>query len=34
VAGQGAAAAFVVVALCFLGAFMCGWRLVARLFAA
>jgi hypothetical protein len=32
VAGQGTAAAFVVVALCFLGAFMCGWRLLARLF--
>jgi hypothetical protein len=31
-AGQGTAAAFVVVALCFLGAFMCGWRLLARLF--
>ena len=31
VAGQGTAAAFVVVALCFLGAFMCGWRLLARL---
>jgi hypothetical protein len=31
VAGQGTAAAFVVVALCFLGAFMCGWRLLARM---
>ena len=31
VAGQGTAAAFVVVALCFLGAFMCGWRFLARL---
>lgn len=31
VAGQGTAAAFVVVALCFLGAFICGWRLLARL---
>jgi hypothetical protein len=34
VAGQGTAAAFVVVALCFLGAFLCGWRLLARLLAA
>jgi hypothetical protein len=34
VAGQGTAAAFVVVALCFLGAFMCGWRMLARLFVA
>jgi pimeloyl-ACP methyl ester carboxylesterase len=34
VAGQGTAAAFVVVALCFLGAFMCSWRLLARLFVA
>jgi hypothetical protein len=31
-AGQGTAAAFVVVALCFLGAAMCGWRLLARPF--
>ena len=31
VAGQGTAVAFVVVALCFLGAFMGGWRLLARL---
>jgi hypothetical protein len=31
VAAQGTAAAFVVVALCFLGAFMCGWRLLARM---
>jgi hypothetical protein len=31
VAGQGTALAFVLVALCFLGASMCGWRLVARL---
>jgi Protein of unknown function (DUF3054) len=30
-AGQGTAVAFVVVALCFLGAAMCGWRVVARL---
>jgi hypothetical protein len=30
-AGQGTAVAFIVVALCFLGAFMCGWRVVARL---
>jgi len=30
VAGQGTAVPFVVVALCFLGAFMCGWRLLAR----
>jgi hypothetical protein len=30
-ANQGTAFAFVVVALCFLGAFMCGWRVVARL---
>jgi hypothetical protein len=34
VAGQGTAAAFVVVALCFLGAFLCGWRLLARLLVA
>ena len=31
VAGQGTAAAFVVVALCFLGASMVGWRFLARL---
>jgi hypothetical protein len=31
VAGQGTAVAFVLVALCVLGASMCGWRLVARL---
>jgi hypothetical protein len=30
-AGQGTAVAFVVVALCFLGASMCGWRMAARL---
>jgi Protein of unknown function (DUF3054) len=30
-ADQGTAVAFVVVALCFLGASMCGWRMVARL---
>jgi hypothetical protein len=30
-AGQGTAVAFVVVALCFLGAAMCGWRVAARL---
>jgi hypothetical protein len=29
-ANQGTAFAFVVVALCFLGAFMCGWRVAAR----
>jgi Protein of unknown function (DUF3054) len=29
-AGQGTAVAFIVVALCFLGATMCGWRVVAR----
>jgi hypothetical protein len=29
-AGQGTALAFVVVALCFLGASMCGWRVAAR----
>jgi hypothetical protein len=34
VAGQGTAVAFVVVALCFLGAFLCGWRLLARWLAA
>jgi hypothetical protein len=34
VAGQGTAVAFVVVALCFLGAFLCGWRLLARLLVA
>ena len=31
IAGQGTAVAFVVVALCFLGASMCGWRLLVRL---
>jgi Protein of unknown function (DUF3054) len=31
VSGQGAAAAFVVVALAFLGLFLLGWRLLARL---
>jgi Protein of unknown function (DUF3054) len=31
VSGQGTAFAFVVVALCFLGAGMVGWRLLARL---
>jgi hypothetical protein len=31
IAGQGTAVAFVVVALCFLGASMCGWRLLFRL---
>ena len=30
-AGQGTAAAFIVVALCFLAAFLLGWRLIARL---
>jgi hypothetical protein len=34
VAGQGTAVAFVVVALCFLGAFLCGWRFLARLWRA
>lgn len=29
-AGQGTAFAFIVVAVCFLGATMCGWRLAAR----
>jgi hypothetical protein len=33
VAGQGTAVAFVIVALCFLGLFLLGWRLLARLFA-
>jgi FtsH-binding integral membrane protein len=33
VSGQGAAAAFVVVALAFLGLFMLGWRVVAGRFA-
>ena len=31
IAGQGTAFAFIVVALVFLGLFMLGWRLVARL---
>jgi FtsH-binding integral membrane protein len=33
VAGQGTAVAFIIVALCFLGLFLLGWRLLARLFA-
>ena len=33
VSGQGTAAAFIVVALAFLGLFLLGWRLVARLWA-
>jgi hypothetical protein len=32
VAGQGTAVAFIIVALCFLGLFLLGWRLLARLF--
>jgi hypothetical protein len=31
VAGQGTAAAFIVVALAFLGLFLLGWRLLTRL---
>jgi hypothetical protein len=31
IAGQGTAVAFVVVALAFLGLFLLGWRVVARL---
>jgi hypothetical protein len=31
VAGQGTAAAFIVVALAFLGLFLLGWRVLARL---
>ena len=33
VSGQGTAVAFIVVSLLFLGLFLLGWRLVARLFA-
>jgi hypothetical protein len=33
VAGQGTAVSFIIVALCFLGLFLLGWRLLARLFA-
>jgi hypothetical protein len=32
VAGQGTAVSFIIVALCFLGLFLLGWRLLARLF--
>jgi hypothetical protein len=32
VAGQGTAAAFVIVSLLFLGLFLLGWRLLARVF--
>ena len=32
VAGQGTAVSFVIVALCFLGLFLLGWRLLARIF--
>jgi hypothetical protein len=30
VAGQGTAVSFIIVALCFLGLFLLGWRLLAR----
>jgi hypothetical protein len=32
VAGQGTAVSFIIVALCFLGLFLLGWRLLARIF--
>jgi membrane protein implicated in regulation of membrane protease activity len=32
VAGQGTAISFIIVALCFLGLFLLGWRLLARIF--
>jgi membrane protein implicated in regulation of membrane protease activity len=32
VAGQGTAVSFIIVALCFLGLFLLGWRLLARTF--
>ncbi len=32
VAGQGTAVSFIIVALCFLGLFLLGWRLVTRIF--
>jgi hypothetical protein len=32
VAGQGTAVSFIIVALCFLGLFLLGWRLLARFF--